>query len=217
LRIRAVILDLDGTLADTAGEIAIALNRTLAEEGRAPLELPEVAALVGRGVRTLIERADAKTGGGLAVDAAILRFEVHYAQTIATEAALYPGTAQGLQRLREAGVPLAMATNKPRVFTQLLLERFALAETFAAVVCGDDGIVRKPAGDMLLAACAAMKTAPAASLMLGDSGNDVRAARAAGCPVWCVPYGYTEGREVAELGADRIVASIDVAAGLLLT
>jgi len=91
-----------------------------------------------------------------------------------------------------------------------------VADRFAAVVCGDSGWPKKPAADMLLAACRTLAAAPAATLMLGDSANDVRAARAAGCPVWCVPYGYNEGRPVETLGADRIVASVGEAARRVL-
>jgi phosphoglycolate phosphatase len=82
-------------------------------------------------------------------------------------------------------------------------------------VAGDDGVKKKPAGDMLEAACRAMGSTPGTTLMLGDSGNDVAAARAAGCPVWCVPYGYNEGRPAEDLACDRIVASIDEAARLV--
>jgi phosphoglycolate phosphatase len=216
MKIHAVMFDLDGTLADTAGEIATALNRTLADLGHAPLAQPEVTSLVGRGVRSLVERALAKAGVASGIDAAVEKFEAHYAQTIATEAALYPGVEAALHRLREAGMPLGVVTNKPRVFTTLLLERFEILDFFEAVVAGDDGIPRKPHGDMLLAACDRMKSVPAATLMLGDSDNDVLAARAAGCPVWCVPYGYNEGGPAEALQCDRLVATVDEAVRLVL-
>ena len=87
---------------------------------------------------------------------------------------------------------------------------------FAAIVAGDDGIERKPAGDMLLEACRRMGTLPGETLMLGDSDNDVAAARAAGCPVWCVPYGYNEGRGPETLTCDRLVPTIAEAAREIL-
>jgi phosphoglycolate phosphatase len=90
-----------------------------------------------------------------------------------------------------------------------------ILEFFAATVAGDDGVARKPAGDMLVAACERMAARPQETLMLGDSETDLRAARAAGCPVWCVPYGYNEGRDPATLACDRIVATIEEAARLL--
>ena len=97
----------------------------------------------------------------------------------------------------------------------MLLERLEVAPLLKAVVAGDDGIERKPSAGMLLAACERMGTEPARSLMLGDSDNDVVAARAAGCPVWCVPYGYNEGRAPETLACDRLVQTIDEAARLL--
>ena len=215
--IRAVIFDLDGTLVDSACEIVAALNRALEEMGLAGLEPKTVEALIGRGVRALVERALQLTEGGALIDVnrAVERFEAHYAQTIATEAALYPGVIEGLRRMKAAGLPLAVVTNKPRFFTLQLLERAQVLEQFAAVVTGDDGIRRKPEADMLLAACGTMKSAPAATLMIGDSDNDVLAARAAGCPVWCVPYGYNEGRGPETLACDRMVATIEEAAAAL--
>ena len=212
--IRAVILDLDGTLVDTAGEIAAALNRSLEELGLAGLPPKSVEALIGRGVRSLVERALQQVEGGalMDVDRATERFEAHYAQTVGTDARLFEGVMPGLRRLAEGGIAMGVVTNKPRVFTELLLGRLGIAEFFAAVVAGDDGIRRKPHGDMLLAACERMGSQPARSLMLGDSANDVLAARAAGCPVWCVPYGYNEGRAPETLNCDRLVATVEEAA-----
>jgi phosphoglycolate phosphatase len=215
-RIRAVIFDLDGTLVASAGEIAAALATAFSELGLAPLERARVEALIGRGVRVLVERALAETGASADVDAAVARFEAAYGKEVGASAALFAGVEPGLARLRAARVPLAVVTNKPRYFTLRLLERLRVASSFDAIVAGDDGIRPKPQGDMLRAACERMGTAPRETLMLGDSVNDVAAARAAGCPVWCVPYGYNEGRPADTLECDRIVASIDAAASLIL-
>ena len=213
---RAVILDLDGTLIDTAGEIAAAMDRTLDELGLARIPAAEIADMIGRGVPKLVERALARLGvSGLDLGRTIERFEAHYAQTVATTAPLFPGVREGLQRLEEGGYKLAVVTNKPRFFTEQLLQRTGIAAFFAAVVAGDDGVRKKPHGDMLEAACRAMGTETAATLMLGDSDNDIEAARAAGCPVWCVPYGYNEGRPAEALKCDRLVATVDEAARLL--
>ena len=213
--VRAVILDLDGTLIDTACEIDRALGRTFGELGVEPLATPEVVALIGRGVRSLVERALEKRGASGDVDAAVERFEHHYAELVATEAPLYPGVLGGMLRLRGAGVPLAVVTNKPRYFTERLLRHVQVDAMLDAVVAGDDGLRRKPAADMLLAACERMASTPAATLMIGDSDNDVLAARAAGCPVWCVPYGYTEGRGPETLQCDRLVATVEEAARII--
>ena len=217
--LHAVIIDLDGTLVDTAGEIAAALNRALEALGLASLGPKSVEVLIGRGVRSLVERALLQTEGGalMDVDRAVERFEAHYAQTVGTDARLYAGVMPGLRRFAEAGVAMSVVTNKPRLFTELLLERLEVAEFFRSVIAGDDGFTRKPAGDMLLAACERMGSDPARSLMLGDSDNDILAARAAGCPVWCVPYGYNEGRPPETLACDRLVATLEEAASLLVT
>ena len=214
--IRAVILDLDGTLLDTAGEIAEAMDRTLDELALPRVPLAEITAMIGRGVPKLVERVIARVGAaGIEPTAMIERFEAHYAQTVGTSAPLFDGVFPGLMRLYQAGIQLAVVTNKPRFFTQRLLDRAEVARFFCAVVAGDDGVPRKPAGDMLQAACRAMGTVPRETLMLGDSDNDVAAARAAGCTVWCVPYGYNEGRGPGTLACDRIVATVEEAARLL--
>jgi phosphoglycolate phosphatase len=122
----------------------------------------------------------------------------------------------GLDLLRDGGYPMSVVTNKPRYFTEKLLDRLGVKSIFTGLVAGDDGIRRKPHGDMLVAACRAMGTTVEASLMIGDSDNDVLAARDAGCPVWCVPYGYNEGRGAETLACDRMVATVEEAARLLL-
>jgi len=216
LPIRAVIFDLDGTLADTAGEIADALARSFAEFGLAALPEAAVREMIGRGVAALVERALQRLGSGVAAGAVVARFEHHYAQTVGTAAGLYPSVRDGLARLAARKLPLAVVTNKPRCFTDRLLDRLQIRAAFAAVVAGDDGWPKKPAGDMIVAACTQMASRVEETLMLGDSANDVLAARAAGCPVWCVPYGYNEGRPIESLGCDRIVTSIDEAAALVL-
>ncbi len=215
--IRAVIFDLDGTLMDTAGEIATALERTFGELGLPALTKKAVEALIGRGVPSLVERALAQAGAtGCDPHQVIERFEEHYALTVGTASDLFPGVRAGLEALERRQVPMGVVTNKPRFFTEKLLRLAGLEGFFRAVVAGDDGIPRKPQGDMLVAACATMKSSPGETLMLGDSDNDILAARAAGCPVWCVPYGYNEGRAPEALACDRLVAGVDVAASLVL-
>ncbi len=144
-------------------------------------------------------------------------FEAHYARTVGTQATLFRGTLEGLRALRSAGRQLAVVTNKPRVFTETLLAKLGILEFFSAIVAGDDGVARKPSGDMLVAACEA--DGHAASSKPSCSAIRKRmsaAARAAGCPVWCVPYGYNEGRDPATLACDRIVATVEEAARLLV-
>ena len=212
----AVIFDLDGTLVDSAGEIHAALAGAFAEREIEPLPKPEIERLIGHGVHSLVKRALAMRGIDADGDEMVDAFEAHYARTVGTQAMLFPATLEGLRILRAARMKLAVVTNKPREFTEALLAQLAILEFFDAVVAGDDGVARKPAGDMLVAACERMGTTVGDTLMLGDSGTDVRAARAAGCPVWCVPYGYNEGRDPSTLECDRIVATIEEAARLLV-
>lgn len=214
-RIRAIIFDLDGTLVDSAGEIASALNATLYELGLPSLPLERVQALIGRGVRSTVERALAQLHANHDVDSAVERFEAHYADVVGKEAKLFAGVLPGLERLHATSHALAVVTNKPRFFTVKLLQRLEVDRFFSAVVAGDDGIRRKPHGDMLAAACERMGTTRTETLMLGDSANDIAAARAAGCRVWCVPYGYNEGRPPESLDCDRIVPTIEAAAKLI--
>jgi phosphoglycolate phosphatase len=214
--IRAVLFDLDGTLADTAGEIALALARTFAEFGLPALPEAAVREMIGRGVAVLVERALERSASGVDAGAVFERFEHHYEQTAGTTAELYPTVRDSLARLAARRLPLAVVTNKPRPFTQRLLEQLQIGDAFAAVVCGDDGWPKKPGPEMLLAACERVARRAEETLMLGDSANDVLAARAAGCPVWCVPYGYNEGRAVETLGADRIVADVAEAVARVL-
>jgi phosphoglycolate phosphatase len=215
--IRAVILDLDGTLVDTAGELGLALNETLAELGLRLMSLEAATALIGRGVRSLVERALDAVGGATDLDHAVERFEVHYERVVGTRALLYPGVKEGLLALSEAGFKLGVVTNKPRLFTERLLRHLEVDGLFDTVVAGDDGLRRKPFGDMLAAAASAMGATIPETLMIGDSDNDVLAARDAGCLVWCVPYGYNEGRPAEALECDRMVDTVREAAELLAT
>jgi phosphoglycolate phosphatase len=115
---------------------------------------------------------------------------------------------EGLEQFRAAGFPLACVTNKAGAFTQPLLERMGLAPFFVQTIAGDTLPRKKPDPQQLLHACTHFGVAPARMLMIGDSVNDVQAARAAGCPVFCVPYGYNEGQAVQSLDVDAIVAAL---------
>ena len=214
--ISAVIFDLDGTLVATASEMAVALSRTFDEFQLPALSKEAVENLIGRGVHSMVERALRQVAAtSFDVDAAVVRFEQHYAQTVGTAAELFPGVQAGLALLRDAGYKMSVVTNKPRFFTEKLLNRLAVSSLFAGVVTGDDGIRRKPHGDMLLAACSIMGSSAETSLMIGDSDTDVLAARNAGCPVWCVSCGYNEGRAPETLACDRLVTTVEEAARLL--
>lgn len=212
LRIKAVMIDLDGTLLDTIPDLAVATNRMLEELGHAPLPLEMVRTFVGKGIPRLVERALAGSIDGHA-DAAVLArallvFERHYAAVNGLHTTIYPGVREGLEQFAAAGFPLACVTNKAGAFTTPLLERVGLAHFFAQIIAGDTLARKKPDPQPLLHACAQFGVAPAQMLMIGDSLNDVQAARAAGCPVFCVPYGYNEGHPVQSLEVDAIVGAL---------
>ncbi len=144
-----------------------------------------------------------------ALQAIVARYYAHYEATLGERSAPYPGVAEGLGRLRAAGIPLAVVTNKATRFVQPHLDRTPFADWFDAIVGGDDAAAKKPDAAPLELAAARLRVDVRRLLMVGDSGNDVACARAAGAPVVVVSYGYREGRAVQDLAADAIVDSLD--------
>ena len=191
--LEAVLFDLDGTLLDTAADIATALNRTLEESGWPAIAQGEVRHMIGRGAPILLQRAAALQGrspGEPAQAAMVERFFHHYGalQDTGEFAALpYPGARESLRALRAAGLRTAVVTNKQERFARGLLERLGLSAWIDCVVGGDSCERRKPDPLPLLFACEQLQAQPSSALMVGDSINDVTAARAAGIPVICVP------------------------------
>jgi phosphoglycolate phosphatase len=212
--LKAVLFDLDGTLLDTVADIALALNRTLQEHGSLPLPEDEVRRMIGRGSPILIERAVA--WAGLTVDktvrAAMLeRFFHHYGELEESNedrAKPYPGAAEALQAVHGARLLTAVVTNKQHRFAAALFKRLGLAAHIDVLIGGDTCERRKPDPQPLLFACQSLGAAPSESLMVGDSVNDVQAARAAGIPVVCVSYGYNEGRDPSTLDCDELLDSL---------
>jgi phosphoglycolate phosphatase len=218
MRVQAAIVDLDGTLVDTLGDFEVALNRTLADLDLPPVGRALVERTVGKGSEHLIRSVLAHqlalpevTGlsngcAGRSVDVlfepAWLRYQHHYLRINGEFAQVYPGVMDGLQQLRDAGVRLACLTNKPLSFAQPLLAAKGLAPLFAHVFGGDSFTRKKPDPLPLLKTCEALGTLPGHTLMVGDSSNDAQAARAAGCPVVLVRYGYNHGEPVDGVDAD---------------
>ena len=216
---QAVLIDLDGTLLDTAADLAAAVNGMLADLDRAPLTQQVVATYVGKGAEVLVHRA---LGGGVdaRVEAALhaqglVAFHHHYLRENGVSARPYEGVREGLEALREKGFKLACVTNKPQVFADPLLERTGLAHAFEFVLGGDALARKKPDPLPMLHAAERLGAAPAQTVAIGDSVNDALAARAAGMTVFAVPYGYNEGHDVRDLDVDAVVASLLEAAGLL--
>jgi phosphoglycolate phosphatase len=219
LRVRAVMIDLDGTLADTIPDLAEAANMMLRELDRPGLERELLRTFIGKGIPKLVERSLAGSLEG-SVPAALLAralpiYERCYAEVNGKHTVIFPGVSEGLRTLRAMQLPLACVTNKAERFTLALLEHLQLARCFEQVIAGDTLPQKKPDPQPLLHACRGFGIAPADMLMIGDSVNDVEAARAAGCPVFCVSYGYNEGRDVRELDVDAIVASLIEATRLI--
>ena len=211
MAIKSVTIDLDGTLLDTVPDLAAAANGMLREMGRPEYPVATIASFIGRGIPKLVERClpdqDA-AGVGLAQDV----FRRHYAIENGRRSVLFPGVLEGLQAFRAAGLRMAVITNKAAAFTEPLLLASKLAPWFEFAVSGDSLPHKKPHPAQLLHACERMGMAPAENLHIGDSHHDAVAARAAGCPVFIVPYGYNEGEDVQGIDCDAIVASLEEAA-----
>ena len=220
--IAAVLFDLDGTLLDTAADIALALNRAVAEHGWGPVADDDVRRMIGRGAPMLVHRAAAAQGRTLddATHAAVLeRFFHHYGALQDFDecaAEPYGGVTEALQQLHDAGLHIAVVTNKQQRFATGLLQRLGLSGWVDLVVGGDSCERRKPDPQPLLYACESLHVPPTQALMVGDSINDVQAARAAGIPVVCVPYGYNEGRDPRTLPCDAFVDTLADLPALLL-
>jgi phosphoglycolate phosphatase len=217
--IRAALVDLDGTILDTVADLAAAVNRVHADLGLPARDPQLIATFVGKGLPTLVRRGLAGTLDGDVDEALFERawplFDRHYAAESGRQAQPYPGAREGLARMRALGLRLACVTNKSERFTLALLRETGFLESFDVVVCGDQVTKRKPDPAPFLLACERLAVTPAEALVIGDSENDVQAARAAGCPVWCVPYGYNEGRPIETLACDRAIATLAEAAELL--
>ncbi len=220
---QAAIVDLDGTMVDTLGDFEIALNRSLADLDLPPVTRTLVERTVGKGsehlirsvllhqldlpeVKGLTRVCDARGVENL-YEAAWQRYQHHYLAINGEFAAVYPGVVEGLQQLRDAGLQLACLTNKPLSFAKPLLKAKGLDTFFTHVFGGDSFDRKKPDPLPLLKTCEALGIKPAHAFMVGDSSNDAQAARAAGCPVVLVRYGYNHGEPVDGVDAD---AHVDV-------
>jgi len=214
---RDLIFDLDGTLIDSAPDLARALNRLLAELGRPPLDVAVVRRLVGDGAPELLSKALAL--GGVTVDPAdvpnlLNRYRGFYLETATHSTRPYPGVPETLAALRDAGHRMVVCTNKIQKPTLKILEFFELEKFFDGVAGGDMTPARKPDPRHLLAALAPIGGTPASAIMIGDGVNDAMAARAAGIPLLLLDSGYGE-IPASELGGDLLLKSFrEIPAGL---
>jgi len=206
-----IVYDLDGTLADTAGDLMGALNFVLERDGLAPLPVENARSLLGAGGRALIERGFAASGRELSpqkLEVLFGDFLAHYNAHIAVHTRLYPGVLAALDAFSAAGWVQAICTNKIEASAKLLIRRLGVADRFA-FICGQDTFgVGKPDPKPLIGTVVAAGGSKGRAIMVGDSATDIKTARAAGLPVIAVDFGYTDV-PVTELGPDRVISHFD--------
>lgn len=236
-QVDAAIVDLDGTMVDTLGDFAEAINRTLADMALPAIEPHHIERMVGKGsehlLRSVLQHVLSGPGSmqqgphashtphtphtphapdprkiDALYETAWAHYQRHYLAINGQFAATYPGVLEGLQSLKSAGLRLACLTNKPTSFAVPLLQAKGLSGFFDHVFGGDAFDRKKPDPLPLLKTCEALGTVPARTLMIGDSSNDAQAARAAGCPVVLVTYGYNHGQPARSVDADGYVDSL---------
>jgi phosphoglycolate phosphatase len=217
--IRAAIIDLDGTMLDTAPDFHVVINRMRDEFQLAPISIELIKQFVGKGTENLVHRV-------LSVDYTPQEVEQHFAQALASYqrhylaingdfSTLYPQVKEGLDAMQSKGLRLACVTNKPIAFTLPLLEKKGLHHYFDVVYGGDSLPKKKPDPAPLLQVCSDFGLQPHEVVAIGDSSNDAQAARAAGCWVLNVPYGYNHGQPIQEVDSDGIVSTLLDAAHLI--
>lgn len=210
-QVKLVMFDLDGTLLDTAPQIAEAANRMLVALGKPMLPQAQISTYIGEGVQNLIKRCLTGSTQG-EPDAALFAqaqplYQDFYAAN-AKQSVAFSGVAQALQALKQRGYRLACVTNKPEKFTLPLLQEAGLADFFEMVVSGDSLPKKKPDPLPLLHICKTLDVLPAEAMMVGDSDTDIAAAHAAGCFVVTVPYGYNQGRAIDAAQVDATVQQL---------
>lgn len=213
--IRSVTIDLDGTLLDTIPDLAAAANAMLRELGLPELPEATVGTFVGRGIPNLVGRCLPGVDGAELLSAQAV-FKRHYAVENGLRSRPYPGVLEGLAAFRDAGLRMAVITNKATAFTEPLLAATGLTPWFEFAIAGDTLPEKKPHPLPVLHACERLGSQPHENLHIGDSKHDAAAARAAGCKVLLVPYGYNEGDDVTKLECDGIVPDLLVAAQMVL-
>jgi len=217
--IRAAIIDLDGTMLHTVPDFHVAINRMRAEFDLAPIGEDQIALMVGKGSENLIRAVLALDLNAedveSAFEAAMATYQRHYLSINGDHSALYPDVIAGLQAMKAQGLRLACVTNKPIAFATPLLAQKGLAGYFDVLYGGDSLARKKPHPMPLLQVCSDFGLDPAQVVAIGDSSNDAEAARAAGCFVLAVPYGYNHGQSIHETDSDGIVITLLEAATMI--
>jgi phosphoglycolate phosphatase len=214
MRFDLMLFDLDGTLVETAPEIADAVNDTLHDFGWPGVGVDQVARWIGHGTGALLVQAIARVSGrssdAVRADerhtAIVARYDEHYARRCGTRSRLYPHVRETLGALRERGTRLAIVTNKETRYTERVLDAHRLRDAFDRLICGDTLAARKPDPAGVRDCLRAFRIPPARALFVGDSSIDAETARRAGIAVWLLPYGYNLGEPLAACAPDRLIA-----------
>ncbi len=216
--VKAVVIDLDGTLLHTAPELSEAANRMLLDMDYAPVSQELLASYIGNGISWLVKRALTgdmhATPDAALYDHALPIFEKHYTALL-LQSKPFNGVIEGLDAMKAAGFRLGCITNKVERYTTPLLSGTGLAKYFEIVLSGDTLTEKKPHPMPLLHAAKFFGVPIDKLLLIGDSLNDALAARAAECPVFCVPYGYNHGEPVETLDQDAVIPSLAAALPLM--
>jgi len=217
--VKAAIIDLDGTMLDTLPDFQVAINGMRAGFGLAAISQEQIGLMVGKGSEHLIRSVLALDWDDAAIDArideAMDAYQRHYLSINGQHSSLFPDVIAGLDAMKAQGLRLACVTNKPISFTTPLLAQKGLDRFFEVVYGGDSLPRKKPDPLPLSTVCKDFGMAPAQVVAIGDSSNDAQAARAAGCPVLTVPYGYNHGEAIHEIDSDGIVSTLLDAANLI--
>jgi phosphoglycolate phosphatase len=217
--IHAAIIDLDGTMLHTAPDFHVAVNGMRAELALAPLPIETITEFVGKGTENLVRRVlgvdfDAAQVEQL-FDQALASYQRHYLAINGDYATIYPAVREGLDAMQAIGLRLACVTNKPLSYAVPLLKKTGLHHYFDVIYGGDSFARKKPDPTPLLQVCTDFGLQPRQVVAIGDSSNDALAARAAGCWVLNVPYGYNHGQPIQNVDSDGIVVTLLDAASLI--
>ncbi|MFL2780598.1 MAG: HAD family hydrolase [Rhodospirillales bacterium] len=196
----AVVFDLDGTLIDSLPDMALALNKLLVDEGRRKLKMSEIRGLIGKGAPKMIESAFNLTGASVSVEGlarAHLMYTQHYSQYPSKESKVYDGVLSTLQQLKQEKIKMGVCSNKAVQMVKLIISAFELENYFCGVTGGDNVRYKKPDGRHILTTLNQMNISSKNVLMIGDTVNDVEAAKNLGLPSVSVSYGYGKPEEIA--------------------